>query len=75
MTERTTHKDVMYLARKLDLPDMYVMSILKFLDKLVVSGLKDVNSAVQLIMYQYGINEYLGTQIVSYYFSKKKNIA
>lgn len=65
----------MYLARKLDLPDMYVMSILKFLDKLVVSGLKDVNSAVQLIMYQYGINEYLGTQIVSYYFSKKKNIA
>lgn len=74
MKERTTHKDAIYLSRKLGLPDMYVMSILNFLNKLVVNGLNNENSAVQMIMYQYGINEYLGTQLVSYYFEKKKNI-
>lgn len=72
MREKTTHNDAIYLSRKLGLPDLYVLSILKFLNKLVVSGLTDENSAVQLIKYQYGINEYLGTQLVSYYFAKKK---
>lgn len=67
-----THNDAIYLSRKLGLPDMYVMSILKFLNKLVVNGLNNENSALQMIMYQYGINEYLGTQLVSYYFAKKK---
>lgn len=67
-----THNDAIYLSRKLGLPDMYVMSILKFLNKLVVNGLNNENSALQMIMYQYGINEYWGTQLVSYYFAKKK---
>lgn len=67
--------DIIYLSRKLDLPDAYIMSMFRFLDKLVSGGLVDKACAVSILCYQYKINKIKGTQIVKYYFKKSQKIA
>lgn len=67
--------DIVYLSCKLDLPDAYIMSMFRFLDKLVSGGLVDKACAVSILCYQYKINKIKGTQIVKYYFKKSQKIA
>ena len=52
--------DIVYLSRKLDLPDAYIMSMFRFLDKLVSGGLVDKACAVSILCYQYKINKIKG---------------
>lgn len=67
--------DVVYLSRKLDLPDAYIMSMFRFLDKLVSDGLVDKTCGVSILCYQYKLDKIKGTQIVKYYFKKSQKIA
>ena len=50
--------DIVYLSRKLDLPDAYIMSMFRFLDKLVSGGLVDKACAVSILCYQFPLSLY-----------------
>lgn len=64
--------DINKISKSIDLPSFYVESIYRFLERLVMSGLRDRNSAKGMISYKYQLNEVLSEKLVNYYFDKIK---